>query len=156
MAENRSSLSSLQPLKMGCLAEVTGHQVGTKAEDPGISCLLPVAMVTPLGCQAGQSRMEGMVDVRKGKTLTGGEGVAERKFSPGWSSSLTPPLADSSLSSGWPSVGRHSWFPRLGCLESHSVDPALLQTPESCHLEYLLPRGSECPQGSRWGSWIED
>lgn len=53
---------------MGYLAEVTGHQAGTKAEDPGISCLLPVAMVTPLGCQAGHSRMEGMVDVRWGRS----------------------------------------------------------------------------------------
>lgn len=63
-----SSLSSLQPLKMGCPAAVTGHQAGTEAEDPGIFCLLPVAMVTPLGCQAGHSRIEGMVGVRWGRS----------------------------------------------------------------------------------------
>lgn len=155
VAESRSSLSSLQPLKMRCLAEVTGHQAGTKAEDPGISCLLPVAMVTPLGCQAGTAGWKvwlvsdgGEAGVRWG----GGEG---RRFSPGWSSSLMP-LADSSPNSGWPSAGRHSWSPHSDCLESRSVDPALLRTPENCHLDCPLPGGSECPQGSREGSWIED
>lgn len=68
MAENRSSLSSLQALKMRCLAEGTGHQAETEAEGPGVPCLLSVALVTPLGCQAGHSRMEGLVDVRWGRS----------------------------------------------------------------------------------------
>lgn len=70
-AESRSSLSSLLPLKMGCLAEMAG----TRAAVQGIALPHLVAMVTLLGCQAGQSKIGGCGYCQMEMKLTDGEGV---------------------------------------------------------------------------------